>query len=159
EKYAELIGEYRKQMGMLMLIFGVVSGGVVLLISCIFYAIVMTKRKDIAVVKSCGLGAGAVASLFVAFGLITGFLGGVLGVTAGYYITKNVNSIENMISGVLGMKLWKSSTYMFSRIPNEMDWATAMWVALVAVLAAGIGALVPAIVAALVKPVKILRYE
>ncbi|MCK4998045.1 MAG: ABC transporter permease, partial [Anaerohalosphaera sp.] len=50
EKYAELIGEYRKQMGMLMLIFGVVSGGVVLLISCIFYAIVMTKRKDIAVV-------------------------------------------------------------------------------------------------------------
>ena len=159
QKWADLLGEYRKQMGMLMLIFGVVSGGVVLLISCIFYAIVMTKRKDIAVVKSCGLGSGSVTVLFVFFGLITGLVGSAVGVGIGYYITKNINTFEQMVSSALGLKLWKSSTYMFSRIPNQVDWEAAMWIAIIAVLAAGIGALVPAVVAARLRPVKILRYE
>ena len=72
---AMLIGEYKKQLGMLMLIFGVVSGGVVLLIFCIFYLIVMTKQKDIAIVKSCGLGSGGVAMMFLAFGLVVGAVG------------------------------------------------------------------------------------
>ena len=159
QKWAPLIGEYHKQMKMLMLIFGIVSGGVVLLISCIFYAIVMTKRKDIAVVKSCGLGAGSVSVLFVFFGLITGLAGSVVGVALGYYITKNVNWIEQAVSSAFGLKLWKSSTYMFSKIPSQVDWESAVWIACVAVIAAGIGALVPAIVAARLRPVKILRYE
>lgn len=159
KKWAPLISEYHKQMKMLMLIFGIVSGGVVLLISCIFYAIVLTKRKDIAVVKSCGLGAGSVTVLFIFFGLITGFAGSVLGVGMGYYITKNVNWIEQMISIAFGLKLWKSSTYMFSKIPSQVDWESAMWIACIAVIAAGIGALVPAVVAARLRPVEILRYE
>ena len=42
---ARLIGEYRKQLNMLMLIFGIVSFGVVLLVFCIFYLIVMTTAE------------------------------------------------------------------------------------------------------------------
>ena len=156
---ARLIAEYRKQMGMLMLIFGVVSAGVVLLIFCIFYLIVMTKQKDIAVVKSCGLSSVAVAALFVVFGLIIGLIGSAFGVGMGYLFTKNVNYIERLISVVFGLKLWKSSTYMFTRIPNQIDWESVLWVAVAAVLAAAFGALIPAIAAAGVRPVKILRYE
>ena len=156
---AKLIAEYRKQMGMLMLIFGVISGGVVLLIFCIFYLIVMTKQKDIAVVKSCGLSSGAVGLLFVVFGFIIGLIGSGLGVVIGYLFTKNVNYIERLISIVFGLKLWKSSTYMFTRIPSQVHWESVVWVGLAAVLAAAIGAVIPAIAAARVRPVKILRYE
>ena len=159
EMQARLIGEYRKQLGMLMLIFGVLSGGVVLLISCIFYLIVITKQKDIAIVKSCGLGSGAVAGLFVAFGVIVGLAGSVLGSALGYLITKNINPIERFVSGMMGIKLWKSSTYMFSRIPNQIDTGVVFWVIIAAVSAAAIGALIPAIAAARLKPVEILRYE
>ena len=156
---ARLIAEYKKQMAMLMLIFGVVSGGVVLLIFCIFYLIVMTKQKDIAIVKSCGLGSGAVATMFVLFGFAVGAAGAALGVGLGCLVTKNVNTVEQWISMALGLKIWKSSTYMFSRIPNEVDWMSVVWIVAAAVVAAGVGALIPAIAAARLKPVEILRYE
>ncbi|RKY07373.1 MAG: hypothetical protein DRP66_06835 [Planctomycetota bacterium] len=156
---ARLVTEYKKQMAMLMLIFGVVSGGVVLLIFCIFYLIVMTKQKDIAIVKSCGLGSGAVAMMFVLFGLAVGAAGAALGVGLGCLVTRNVNTVEQWISTALGLKIWKSSTYMFSRIPNEVDWTSVVWIVAAAIIAAGAGAVIPAIVAAKLKPVEILRYE
>jgi lipoprotein-releasing system permease protein len=156
---AKLVTEYRKQMAMLMLVFGVISGGVILLIFCIFYLIVMTKQKDIAVVKSCGLGSTTVAMIFITFGLLIGLLGSALGVALGFFFTKNINMIERWISIALNLKLWKSSTYMFSRIPNQLNWESVIWVTIAAIVAAGIGALIPAITAARVKPVDILRYE
>jgi lipoprotein-releasing system permease protein len=156
---ARLMAEYKKQMAMLMLIFGIVSAGVVLLIFCIFYLIVVTKQKDIAIVKSCGLGSGAVGLLFVVFGLVIGLIGSSLGVATGYLFTKNVNYIERLISIVFGLKLWKSSTYMFTRIPNQVNWESVAWITLAAIAAAALGALIPAIAAAIVRPVKILRYE
>jgi len=156
---SRLISEYRKQLGILMLIFGVVSAGTIILISCIFYLIVTTKQKDIAIVKSCGLGSAAVAVLFVTFGMISGLVGSGFGILTGYLVTMNANEIERWINVIFGLKLWKSSTYMFSKIPTQMNWECAAWVALAAVIAAGIGSLIPAIAAGRVKPVEILRYE
>lgn len=159
EKQAKLIIEYRKQMKMLMLIFGIVSGGVILLIFCIFYLIVMTKMKDVAIIKSCGLGSSGVAVLFVFFGLVVGVAGSAVGILGGWLMTDNINSVEAWVSSALGLNLWKSSTYMFSRIPNVVYWDYVYWIAGAAILAAAAGALVPAIAASRVRPVRILRYE
>ncbi|MBN1815982.1 MAG: ABC transporter permease [Sedimentisphaerales bacterium] len=159
EIQAVLAGEYRKQMQMLMLIFGVVSVGAILLIFCIFYLIVMTKRKDVAIVKSCGMGSWSVAWLYIVFGFGIGVVGAILGAVLGILVTHNVNPIERWIGMVFGLKLWKSSTYLFSRIPNEVDLSAVVWVSLAAILAAGIGALIPAVAAARVRPVRLLRYE
>ncbi len=156
---AQLIAEYHKQMQMLLMIFGLVSAGVVLLVFCIFYLIVMTKQKDVAILKSCGLGSTAVGGLYVFFGLAIGAVGAGLGIVLGYVITLNINTIERWISMAFGLKLWKSSTYMFSRIPNQMDWDAVVWISLAAILAAGIGSLIPAAAAARVRPVRLLRYE
>ncbi len=151
--------EIRKQMGVLLLIFGVVSFSVVLLIFCIFYMIVMTKQRDIAIIKSCGATSRSVALVFVGFGICVGIVGSGLGAILGYIITKNINAIEEWIRIILGLKLWKSSVYMFSRIPNEVDWGSTLFVVLFAIAAAAIGALIPAVVAARTKPINILRYE
>lgn len=159
QKNARLIVEYRKQMGMLMLIFGIVSGGIILLIFCIFYMIVLSKRKDISITKSCGLGSCSIVGLFVSFGCAIGIAGAALGVVIGYYVTININTVENFISSMLGMKLWKSSTYMFTKIPNEINWDSVVWIVIAAIGASILGAIVPAIAAARVNPVKILRYE
>jgi ABC-type lipoprotein release transport system permease subunit len=150
---------YRKQMGILLLIFGVVSFGVVLLVFCIFYMIVRLKQKDIAIIRSCGTSSTAVARVFVDFGACVGGLGSIIGAFLGYLVTTNVNTIEEWIRIVFGLKLWKSSVYMFSRIPNEVDWSLALIFMLVAVAAATIGTLIPAVVAARTKPVDILQYE
>lgn len=153
------IAAYEKQMGVLLLIFGVVSLGVVLLVFCIFYMIVRLKQKDIAIIKSCGATSKSVAFIFVGFGACVGAVGSGLGAVLGYVITRNVNTIEEWIRIIFGLKLWKSSVYLFSKIPNEVNWPWAMRIVLLAIIAAAIGALIPAIVAARTKPVEILRYE
>ncbi len=156
---SQYAAELRKQMGVLLFIFGVISLTVVALVFCIFYMIVETRQKDIAVIRSCGASGGDVALTFVGFGACVGIIGSVLGAVLGYAVTKNINAIEEWIRVIFGLKLWKSSVYMFSRIPNEVDWAWALPIMFFAVAAAVVGALIPAVVAARTEPVNILRYE
>jgi lipoprotein-releasing system permease protein len=153
------IAAYKKQMGVLLAIFGIVSFGVVLLIFCIFSLIVKLKQKDIAVIKSCGSSSSSVAFIFVGFGACVGLVGSGVGIIFGYIITTNINAIEDWISIVFGLKLWRSSVYLFNSIPNEIDWSSALPIVLFAIAAATIGAVIPAIIAARTKPVEILRYE
>jgi len=179
---SQYVAELRKQMGILLLIFGVVSFSVVVLIFCIFYMITRLKQRDIAIVKSCGSASTSVAFVFLGFGGCVGIVGSGLGTVLGYMITKNINTIEEYIRIVFGLKLWKSSVYMFSEIPNNVNWGSpvdiikllvaacqgklgignfdsAVEIIILSVAAAAIGALIPAIVAARTRPVEILRYE
>ena len=153
------VAELRKQMGLLLLIFGVVSFSVVVLIFCIFYMIVETCQKDVAIIKSCGAASSSVALIFVGFGGCVGVTGSGFGVILGVILTKNINTIEEWIRIIFGLKLWKSSVYIFSRIPNQVAWDSALFIVLSAVIAAAIGTLIPAIIAARTRPVNILRYE
>jgi len=159
EMQRQYIVELRKQMGLLLVIFGVVSFSVVVLVFCIFYMIVRLKRRDIAVIKSCGAASVSVAWIFLGFGVTVGLLGAGIGAVLGYVITKNINAIEDGIRVVFGLKLWSSSVYMFNKIPNEVDWVSSLPIIGLAVAAAALGALTPAIIAALTKPVEVLRYE
>ncbi len=97
--------------------------------------------------------------IFVGFGAFVGIIGSGIGLILGYIVTKNINTIEAWIRIIFGLKLWKSSVYMFSKIPNEIDWDSALPILLSAIIAAAIGALIPAIIAVRTKPVNILRYE
>ncbi|MGD0595979.1 MAG: FtsX-like permease family protein [Sedimentisphaerales bacterium] len=156
---SRFVAEIRKQMGVLLLIFGVISLSAVLLIFCIFYMIVETRRKDIAIMKSCGADSGSIALIFVGFGAFVGILGTLLGTVAGYIVTKNINEVEGWIRVAFGLKLWKASVYMFSRIPSEVYWQAVWWIVLSAILGAAIGAVIPALSAAFTRPVNVLRYE
>ena len=153
------VAELRKQMGVLLLIFSVVSFSAVLLILCIFYMIVQTRQKDIAIIKSCGAANSSAALIFVGFGGCVGIVGSAFGTILGWVITENINTIEDWVRIIFGLKLWKSSVYMFSSIPSEVDWGSALSIVLWVVIAAAVGALIPAVMAAKTRPVNILRYE
>jgi lipoprotein-releasing system permease protein len=159
ELQARYLEAIRKQRGLLLLIFGVVDCGAILLVLCIFYMIVRLKQKDIAILKSCGYSSSQVACVFLGFGAVVGLAGSILGIVLGSLFTRNINAIENWLSLRLGLKLWDSSVYFFDRIPDQVDWPSVVQIALVATIAACIGALVPAIIAARTRPVEILRYE
>ena len=157
--WSRFIAAYQMQMNVLLVIFGVISFSVVLLIFCIFILIVRLKQKDIAIIKSCGTSSSSVAFIFIGFGGCVGAVGSGIGVVLGYIITTNINAIEHWIRIIFGLKLWRSSVYLFNKIPNEVDWSSALPIVLFAIIAAAVGAVIPAIVAARTKPVKILRYE
>lgn len=158
-KQSEYTTELRKQMGVLLVIFGIISVGIIVLVFCIFYMIVMTKQKDLAVIKSIGGSSVSAASIFLIFGLLIGVIGSSAGLAIGYLVTHNVNTIERWIQICLGLKLWSSSIYMFNRIPSRFDWYWALWFFGLSILASVIGALLPAVSAARTVPAKILRYE
>jgi len=151
--------ELRKQMAVLLLIFGVICSVVVLLVFCIFYMIVETKLRDIAVIKSCGASASTAAVVFIGFGGCIGLVGSGIGLALGYIIIKNVNIIERWVHIITGIKLWRRSAYMLNYIPNQIDWSAVGPIVLIAVAGCCLGALIPAIVAARTRPVDILRYE
>jgi lipoprotein-releasing system permease protein len=121
--------------------------------------IVAGRQKDLAIIKSIGGSSITIALIFLIFGLFIGLLGASAGVGIGFAITHNVNAIERWVSLLFGLKLWSSSVYMFSRIPNHFDWYWAWWFFGAAVCASVLGAIVPAIAAAKTIPAKILRYE
>ncbi len=156
---AHMVVEFEKQMKVLLIIFGLISMGIIILVFCIFYLIVMTRRKDIGILKSCGLSNPSVAGIFVLFGTSVGLIGSLLGIGLGYVIIRNINQIERAVSVAFGINLWQASTYKFMQIPNTMHWDSVLWVTACGIIAAAIGSLVPAIAAARVKPVETLQYE
>ncbi len=153
------INELKKQLGILLLIFGVICSVAVLLVFCIFYMIVETKLKDIAIIKSCGSGSSAVAFIFTVFGGTVGVAGSCIGIAAGYLITININAIEKWIHTIFGIKLWLRSSYILNYIPNTVNWPDVLPIAAAAVAGCCLGAIIPAIVAAKTRPIEILRYE
>jgi len=159
ENRSEWYAELHKQMGVVMLIFGVICSISVLLIFCIFYMMVETRLKDIAIIKSCGATSSAVAFIFTGFGACVGIIGSGLGIILGIIVTKNVNTIEGWVRVVFGLKLWQASSYMLNTIPNWVNWSGVWPIVIAAILGCCLGALIPAIVAARTKPVDILRYE
>jgi len=159
ELQGRFLAEVRKQLGVLMVIFGVVDMAAVVLVFCVFYMIVRLKIKDIAILKACGCPSSQVAFLFLGLGAVTGSIGAAIGVLLGWLFTHNINHIEDRISALLGIRLWDSSAYLFEQIPNQVAWG-AVWVIVgIAILAAAAGALAPAVMAARARPVEVLRYE
>ena len=153
------VAEFEKQKHVLEMIFSVISFSVVVLVFCIFHMMVRLKQKDIAILKSCGAANSSVIGLFLGFGISVGVAGSGLGAALGYLITRNINQIEGWIRVVFGLKLWRSSVYMFDRIPNQVDWSSALLFATLALAAAAVGALLPAVAAARTRPVEVLRHE
>ena len=156
---SQYVAEIRKQMGVLLVIFGVISFSVVVLVFCIFYMMVKLKQRDVAILKSCGAANWSVVWLFLGFGISVGLAGSGIGAVLGYVITRNINVVEEWIRILFGLKLWKSSVYMFAKIPNQVDWGSALPIVGLAIAAAALGALIPALVAARTRPVEVLRYE
>ncbi|MCU0916422.1 MAG: ABC transporter permease [Planctomycetes bacterium] len=153
------VAEFEKQKDILEVIFSVISFGVVVLVFCIFYMMVKLKQKDIAIVISCGASSSSVIGLFLGFGVSVGVAGSGLGAALGYLITRHIEQVEHGIRILFGLKLWRSSVYMFSEIPNQIDWGSAAFFGTMAMAGAAVGALVPALVAACTRPVEVLRNE
>ena len=59
----------------------------------------------------------------------------------------------------LHMTVWNPEVYLFDKIPNTLNYRDVAVIAAAMVVASVLGALIPAIVAAMKKPVDALRWE
>jgi ABC-type lipoprotein release transport system permease subunit len=159
EEQATLVGAVKKEIVMVLLILGVVSLTVSFLILAIFWAIVREKTKDIGILRAVGASRWSVCGLWLEYALITGLLGSVLGGLAGCITVWNINPIHDWLGRNLGLVIWDPRIYYFFEIPNKVDPLRVTLVMVAGTCFAVLGALIPAVRAAFMDPVKSLRFE
>jgi ABC-type lipoprotein release transport system permease subunit len=159
ERQAKYLSAVENEKVMQTFILGLMSLVVLVVIFLIFYMIVRDKTRDIGIIKAIGGSEEGVAGIFLIYGGFIGVVGGILGVVCGVAFVTHTNEIHEWIYQMTGIVIWDRSVYLFDRIPDTVrPWEVAFFFSL-AVLAGILGALIPAIVAALEDPVKAVRYE
>ncbi len=159
EQHATFLSAVEHEKFLVTFICGIISIVAVFLIFCIFYMIVAEKTRDIGIIKSVGATAQGVAGIFLGYGLVIGLVGGLMGLLCAFLIVHNINEIHDFMGQRLGLVIWNPEVYIFDTIPNTMDGLESVVIVGAAVLSAVLGALVPAMRAAMLHPVEALRWE
>jgi ABC-type lipoprotein release transport system permease subunit len=159
EKQARYLGAVQNEKTMMTFIMLLMSGVVLVVIFLIFYQIVRDKTRDIGIIKAVGGSEIGVAGIFLSYGLMIGIVGGGLGALAGVLFMTHTNQIHEWIFQMTGMIIWDRSVYLFDRIPDVVRLSDVVTYFCVALVAGVVGALIPAVLAALEDPVQAVRYE
>ena len=159
DQNATLLGAVEKETILVMFIFGVISVTSIFLVLAIFWSMVSEKTRDVGILRAMGAGRAGVAWLWLRYGLIIGVVGAALGGCAAYAVVLNINPIHDWLGRAFGIVVWDPRVYYFSEIPNKIVPGKAAIVLTVGVLASVIGALIPAVKAANMDPVRSLRFE
>ncbi|MFT3880157.1 MAG: FtsX-like permease family protein [Gemmatales bacterium] len=121
--------------------------------------IVVEKTRDIGILKSLGASNWGVMGIFISYGLLLGIVGSGLGTLGGIAFTHNINEIERLLSRMLGQDVFPKDIYFFDSIPVELNFWTIVWVNLGAIAIATAASVLPAIRAAMLHPVRALRFD
>lgn len=140
---------------LLFLIIAVAGFGIL----AIFYMIVVEKTRDIGILKSLGASNWGIMGIFVSYGLLLGMVGSGLGTLGGIAFTNYINEIEWFISKVSGQEVFPRDLYFFDKIPIEINFWMLFGVNLGAIAIATAASVLPAIRAAMLHPVRALRFE
>jgi len=140
---------------LLFMIVGVAGFGIL----AIFSMIVVEKTRDIGVLKALGASNRGVLAIFLGYGLLLGVVGAGLGTAVGLGLTINLNEVEQWLSRLTGQDVFDRSVYYFDRIPTDIRPWTVALVNAGSVAIAVAFSILPALRAALLHPVRALRYE
>lgn len=128
-------------------------------ILAIFSMIVVEKTRDIGILKALGASNRGVLNIFLSYGLLLGAVGALLGSAIGTAITIYINEIEQFLTKWTGHELFDRSVYYFNEIPTDLNIWSVLVINVGAVAIAVLFSVLPALRAALLHPVRALRYE
>jgi lipoprotein-releasing system permease protein len=140
---------------LLFLIIGVAGFGIL----AIFSMIVVEKTRDIGILKALGASNAGVMKIFLGYGLLLGIVGAGMGTTLGLILALNINTIEKELTKLCGIEIFNRSVYYFDKIPTDVQSWSVFLVNIGAVAIAVLFSVLPALRAAMLHPVRALRYE
>jgi len=159
EGISRLINQLEHDRTLMTILFGIMGIVSIFLIFCIFFVIVTEKIPDIGIIKSVGASSAGVGRIFLAYALAVGVVGTLLGLAIGWPFVIHINTIHDWLARTFGWRIYDPSVLLFPHIPNEVDWYATTIIIISALVGSLIGSMIPAIRAALMKPIKALRYE
>jgi lipoprotein-releasing system permease protein len=140
---------------LLFLIIAVAGFGIL----AIFFMVVVEKMRDIGVLKALGASNAGVMGIFLSYGLGLGLVGALMGTVLGVTITVKINEVEQWLSRLTGHDVFPRDVYYFDKIPTDLQaWHVAGVIFGSLVIAVGASVL-PSLRAALMHPVRALRYD
>jgi lipoprotein-releasing system permease protein len=140
---------------LLFLIVAVAGFGIL----AIFSMIVAEKTRDIGILKSLGASNGGVLHIFLSYGLLLGAVGAGLGTILGLTLTWHLNDVEKLLTKITGRQIFNPEVYYFNEIPTNIETHMVILVNLGAIAIAVAFSILPALRAALLHPVRALRFE
>jgi lipoprotein-releasing system permease protein len=121
--------------------------------------IVVEKTRDIGILKALGASNVGVLKIFLGYGLLLGIVGAILGTALGVGITIHINGLEHLLARLTGQQIFDRKIYYFNEIPTNLQAWTVAMIDAGAVAIAVLFSVLPALRAALLHPVRALRYE
>ncbi|MBY0308665.1 MAG: hypothetical protein K2Q09_07980 [Phycisphaerales bacterium] len=156
---AMFIGAVKRETAVVLFVLSITWLVCAVLIMTVFWAMISEKTKDIGILRAVGASGPGVAGLWLLYGLAIGVVGVAAGMAMAWAIVSNINPIHEWMGRVMGVQVWDPRVYYFSEIPHTVEPARAAVVASSGVFFSVLGALIPAVRAALMRPVNALRME
>ena len=120
---------------------------------------VMTRIKDIGILRSIGAGTKSILEMFIFQGLGIGIAGIAIGLIGGVTLANSLNKVVDFISRLIGRDLIPKEIYYFDRIPTYINFSD---ISLILICALGIillASVYPAYYASRISPCEALRHE
>ena len=121
--------------------------------------IVSDKRSDIAVLRTLGASSATIVKIFIAYGLIVGGFGVLIGAALGCVVAANIGELLSILERLFDVHLFDPSIYLITVLPSKILVSDVISVCLAAVLTCFLATLYPAWQAGQILPAEVLSHE
>ena len=130
--------------------FNIISGLTIL---------VKNKTKEIAILRTLGIGKNSIAKIFFLTGFTIGLLATFTGVIIGILFSYYIEEIRKLITSVFNIRLFPEEIYFLSQMPSEINLKYIIIISFFSLLITFLATIFPSLSAAKLDPIKALKYE
>jgi lipoprotein-releasing system permease protein len=140
---------------LLSLIIGVAAFNIVAML----VMVVTEKRGGIAILRTLGCSRREVVMVFLLQGTVIGWLGAVLGIGLGIWMSLNIDTLAPLLETVFGFQFMPADLYYLTALPSDLQTNDVVFASVGVLLVTAMATVYPALRAAQVQPAEVLRYE